>query len=52
MKMRFKKKFAAIAVAFFLFIGMTAGLLLFVAVGGQGYARVNFSKSYYFVVKD
>ncbi len=50
--MRFKKKFAAIAVAFFLFIGMTAGLLLFVAVGGQGYARVNFSKSYYFVVKD
>lgn len=52
MKMRFKKKLMAIAVAFFLFIGMTAGLVLFVAVGGQGYARVSFSKSYYFLVKD
>ncbi len=50
--MRFKKKLAAVAVALFLFIGMTAGLVLFVAVGGQGYARVSFGKDYYFLVKD
>lgn len=50
--MRFKKKLAAVAVAFFLFIGMTAGLILFVAVGGQGYARISFGKEYYFLVKD
>ena len=52
MIMRFKKKLAAVAVALFLFIGMTAGLVLFVAVGGQGYARVSFGKDYYFLVKD
>lgn len=52
MKMQFKKKLAAIAVALVIFIGMTAGLVLFVAIGGQGYARVNFSKEYYFLVKD
>ena len=52
MKKRFKKKLAAVAVALFLFVGMTAGLVLFMAVGGQGYARVSFGKDYYFLVKD
>ncbi len=52
MKMRYKKKLAAILVAFFLFIGMTAGLVLFVAIGGEGYARVSFQRNYYFLVKD
>lgn len=52
MKMRFRKKLAAVAVALFLFIGMSSGLILFVAIGGQGYARVSFGKEYYFLVKD
>ncbi len=40
------------AVAFFLVVCVAAGIVLFVAVGGQGYARVSFKKDYYFLVKD
>ena len=39
-------------IAFGLFVSVTAGLMLFVVLGGGGYARVSFSKDYYFLVKD
>ena len=52
MKLRYKKGLVSIAIALVLFVGMTAGLILFMTLGGNGYARVSFSKNYYFLVKD
>ena len=52
MKTKLKKGLISAAVAFLLFIGMTAGLVLFMMLGGQGYARISFERDYYFLVKD
>ena len=52
MKMRLKKGLASTGIALLLFIGVTAGLVLFMALGGQGYARISSSKEYFFLVKD
>ena len=52
MKTKLKKGLISAAVAFLLFIGTTAGLVLFMMLGGQGYARVSFERDYYFLVKD
>ena len=52
MKIRLQKGLLSTLIAFGLFVGVTAGLLLFIVLGGGGYARVSFSKDYFFLVKD
>ena len=52
MKFRLKKGLVSFGIALVLFVGVTAGLILFMMLGGQGYARVSFDKDYYFLVRD
>ena len=52
MKLRLKQNLKYVSIALLLFIGITAGLILFITLGGQGYVRVSFDKDYYFLVKD
>lgn len=52
MKLRFTKRLAAFGIALATVITVMAGLTLFFAFNGQGYARVSFRKDYYFLVKD
>ena len=52
MNARIKKNLLSVLVAIILFVGTTAGIVLFMTLGGQGYARVSFERDYYFLVKD
>ena len=52
MNIRLKKNLLSAIIAFVLFFGTAAGIILFMTLGGLGYARVSFERDYYFLVKD